>query len=321
MSKMTIKDIHNTAQSYPKVTIVGAGNVGATTAMLLLNKELAHVVMIDVAEGVAKGKALDLMHMRGSEGFGPTIKGTGDYADTAESDLVIITAGMPRKPGMTREDLVEVNASILRSVVERAIPASPNACYLVVTNPLDVITNLAQQITSLPPHRLIGMGGVLDTARFTAAIAQETGAHPTEIEALVVGAHGEAMVPLPSLATVKGQPLLECVDSAALDRIIEATVQGGAAVVRLLETGSAFYAPASAIAQMTEAILKDTGATLSCCARLNGEYSIEGISLCVPAILGHGGVREIKELPLSAEEMRQLQASAQSVKDQLAQLL
>ncbi len=310
----------NQNNAYPKVTVVGAGNVGATTASLLLLKELANVVMIDVAEGIAKGKALDLMHMRGNECFGPTIMGTGDYADTAGSDLVIITAGMPRKPGMTREDLIEINAGILRSVLEGALPASPDACYLIVTNPLDVLTNLAAELTSLPSERLIGMGGVLDTARFVAAIVQETGADPAEIEALVVGAHGEAMVPLPSLATVKGQPLLECVDSEALARILQATTQGGAAVVRLLETGSAFYAPASSIVRMTEAILGNTGALLSSCARLNGEYGISDISLCVPAVLGSEGVCEIKELPLSAGELEQLRASAAAVKEQVARL-
>ncbi|MCL2807476.1 MAG: malate dehydrogenase [Coriobacteriia bacterium] len=307
-------------RAFPQVTIVGAGNVGATTAQLLLLKEIANVVMIDVASGIAEGKALDLMHMRGNEHFGPTIVGSNDYQDTAASDLVIITAGIPRKPGMTREDLIDTNAAIVRSVLEQALPASPEACYLFVTNPLDVITNLAIKLVDVSVNRLIGMGGVLDSARFTNAIAAETGASPKDIEAMVIGAHGEAMVPLPSLATVKGEALLDVVDGEALLRIMQATVQGGASVVRLLETGSAFYAPASSIASMAEAILGNTKALLSSCSRLQGEYGINGVSLCVPTVLGSEGVCRIEELPLSSEELHQLQASAEQVKEQLARI-
>ena len=306
-----------TIAHYPKVTIVGAGNVGATTALLLLLKGIADVVMIDVALGIAKGKALDLMHMRSNELFGPRVIGTGDYEDTAASDLVVITAGIPRKPGMTREDLISVNAGIANSVMEAALPVSPDAVFIIVTNPLDVLTNLLRQRYDVLPSRLIGMGGVLDTARFSAAIAEETGADPAQIEALVVGAHGEAMVPLPSLARVKGQPLLSLVDQAALQRILAATVDGGAAVVRLLETGSAFYAPAASIVMMVEAILGNTGACLSCCSYLQGEYGISDISLCVPTVLGLEGVRQIVELPLAPAELQQLQASAESVKVQV----
>lgn len=304
-------------RSYPKVTIVGAGNVGATTALLLLMKDIADVVLIDVVDGVAKGKALDLMHMRSNELFGPTVVGTGDYADTAGSDIVVITAGMPRKPGMTREDLVGINSGIVRSVLEGALPASPDALYMLVTNPLDVMTNLAISLTDIPPSRLIGMGGVLDTARFTYAIAESTGAQPEEIEALVIGAHGEAMVPLPSLAKVKGRPLLDVITDEELAEVLEATVQAGAAVVKLLETGSAFYAPASSIVQMVEAVLTNSETPHSCCVRLEGEYGISGISLCVPAVLGARGVHEIVELPLSTNELAQLQASAEATKEQM----
>ncbi|MDR1088922.1 MAG: malate dehydrogenase [Coriobacteriales bacterium] len=303
--------------AYPKVTVVGAGNVGATTALLLLMKELANVVLIDVAEGLARGKALDLMHMRSNERFGPVVCGTGSYEDTADSDVVVVTAGVPRKPGMTREDLVGINSGIVRSVLEGALDASPDALYLFVTNPLDVMTNLAVSLAGLPPGRLIGMGGVLDTARFTYAISEVTGARPRDIEALVIGAHGEAMVPLVSLATVAGRPLLDVVSPEELAWIREATVQGGAAVVKLLETGSAFYAPASSIVQMIEALLHDTATLHSSCARLNGEYGIRDVSLCVPAVLGSGGVREIIELPLSQDEREQLQRSAESTKAQL----
>jgi len=305
------------SQTYPKVTIVGAGNVGATTALLLLQKEIANVVMIDVADGIAKGKALDLMHMRSNEHFGPSVIGTGDYGDTTNSDLIIITAGVPRKPSMSREDLIDINAAIMCSVLEEAIPASPDACYIIVTNPLDVLTNMAALLVDVPHNRLFGMGGVLDTARFTYAIAAETGANPAEIKALVIGAHGEAMVPIPSVTTVNGEPLTSVVDAYALARIIEATVQGGAEVVRFLETGSAFYAPASSILKMVEAILGDTGEVFSSCVRLQGEYGISGVSLCVPAVLGAEGVRNVEELDLSYSELLQLHASAESIKEQL----
>jgi malate dehydrogenase len=309
-------------KSYPKVTIVGAGNVGATTALLLLMKDIANVVLIDVAEGVARGKALDLMHMRSNEYFGPTIIGTGSYDDTAASDLVVVTAGVPRRPGMTREDLLGVNAGIVRSVLAGALPASPDALYLFVTNPLDIMTNLAAALAELPASRLMGMGGVLDTARFVYAIAEVTGAEPEEIEALVIGAHGEGMVPLPSLARVGEQPLTRILDSEeTARRIVQATVQGGAEVVALLETGSAFYAPASSIVRMVEALLGNTGAMLSTCARLEGEYGISGVSLCVPAILGAQGVRKIVELPLSADELAQLRASAKSVQASVEALI
>lgn len=312
------------SKSYPKVTIVGAGNVGATTALELLSKDLADVVMIDVADGIAKGKALDLMHMRSNEHFGPTVRGTGSYSDTSQSDIVVVTAGVPRKPGMTREDLVGVNSGIVRSVLEGALPASPDALYLFVTNPLDVMTNLAASIAGLPAGQLLGMGGVLDTARFTYAIAEATGAQPQDIEAIVIGAHGEAMVPLPSLAKVNGVPLEEVLAADGseykLDAIMEATIQGGAAVVKLLETGSAFYAPASSIARMVKAILNDTREVLSTCAPLSGEYGIEDVLLCVPTELGAGGMREIVELPLSSSELKQLQDSAEATKALMKEL-
>lgn len=313
-------------KTYPKVTIVGAGNVGATAALQLLSKNLANVVLIDVAEGVAKGKALDLMHMRSNEHFGPTVMGTGDYRDTAESDIVVVTAGVPRKPGMTREDLVGINAGIVRSVLEGALPQSPNAIYIFVTNPLDVMTNLAASIAQLPQGKLLGMGGVLDTARFTYAIAEVTGAEPSAIDAMVIGAHGEAMVPLPSLATVNGKPLMEVLAADGgsaeekLNTILEATIQGGAAVVKLLETGSAFYAPGSSIARMVEAILSDTGELLSVCSPLSGEYGIKDVSMCVPTVLGLEGMREIVELPLSSEELTQLQDSAVAIKAMMKDL-
>jgi malate dehydrogenase len=305
---------------YPKVTVVGAGNVGANAALLLLLKDLADVVLIDVADGVAKGKALDMMHMRSNEQFGPTVIGTGSYADTADSDIVVVTAGVPRKPGMTREDLIGVNSGIVRSVLDGALPASPDAIYIFVTNPLDVMTNLAYKLAGLPANRLLGMGGVLDTARFTYAISQATGAQPQQIDALVIGAHGEAMVPVPSQTTVAGQPLAEVVSAAELEQIVHNTVQGGAAVVELLQTGSAFYAPASSIVRMVEAILTDSKAILSTCAHLEGQYDIDDVYMCVPAVLGAKGVEAVVEDELTDGELATLQASAEAIKAQAASI-
>jgi malate dehydrogenase len=302
---------------YPKVTVVGAGNVGANTALLLALKDLADVVLIDVAEGLARGKALDLAHMRSLEQFGPQLTGTESYEETAASDIVVVTAGVPRKPGMTREDLLGINTKIVRSVLEGALPASPDAFYIFVTNPLDVMVNLAYGIAGLPKQRLFGMGGVLDTARFVHAIARETGAEPSEIDAMVIGAHGEAMVPLPRLATVRGVPLPELLDAQRIDAVVRNTVQGGAAVVELLKTGSAFYAPAASIARMVEELLRPSDTPLSVCARLEGEYGIDGVYMCVPALLGKGGVERIVELELTAEELAALQASAQAIRAQI----
>ena len=302
---------------YPKVTVVGAGNVGANTALLLLMQDLADVVLIDVVDGLAQGKALDIMHMRSNERFGPTIVGTCNYADTANSDIVVVTAGVPRKPGMTREDLLGINSGIVRSVLAGALPASPNALYLFVTNPLDVMTNLAYQIAGLPAQRLFGMGGVLDTARFVYAISQQTGAEPAQIEAMVIGAHGEGMVPLPRLVKVNGQPLSEVLDNEQIASVVADTVTAGAAVVDLLKTGSAFYAPASSIARMVAELLQPSGEVISVCARLEGEYGIDGVYMCVPAVLGAGGVQRIVELDLTAAELAQLQQSADSIKGQL----
>jgi malate dehydrogenase len=314
------------AASYPKVTVVGAGNVGASTALLLLLKNLADVVLIDVAEGIARGKALDLMHMRCNEGFLPTVTGTGDYQDTAGSQIVVVTAGVPRKPGMTREDLLGVNSSIVRSVLDGVLPTSPEAILIFVTNPLDVMTNLAFDLASkssvaIPPNRLIGMGGVLDTARFKYAIAQATGQEPSEIDALVIGAHGEAMVPLPSLARVNGKPLEDLLPAEEIEAIVDAAIGGGAAVVELLQTGSAFYAPASSIVRMVEEILRPSGTPVSACVRLNGEYGVSNIHMCVPAILGPSGVEKIVALDVSPEELSQLQVSASSIRLQTETML
>ncbi len=298
---------------YPKVTIVGAGNVGATTAEIVLRKGLADVVLIDVAEGIPQGKALDMMHMRSVDKFGPTVTGTNDYADTAGSDIVVITAGVPRKPGMTREDLLDINASIVTSVIDSAREVSPEAIFICVTNPLDVMTYLAYKKAGLPKNRLFGMGGVLDSARFAYYIQQLTGASINDIDAMVVGAHGEGMVPLSRFSTVNGKSLTELLTAEQVKTVCDQTVGGGAAVVEFLKTGSAFYAPGASIAHMIEAILDDSGKTMSVCALLEGEYGVNDIYMCVPARLGRAGIQEIVELPLDEQELETLRASAASI--------
>ncbi len=304
----------------PKVTVVGAGQVGATTASLLLNKGVADVVMVDVAEGLPQGKALDMMHSRSVERFGPVVSGTNDYADTAGSDIVVVTAGLPRKPGMTRDDLLAANGSIVRSVIGAAVEASPNAIVLCVTNPLDVMTYLGWKISGLPHARIFGMGGVLDSARFAYAIAEETGAVIGEIEALVVGAHGDAMVPLPRFSTVAGAPLTELLPADRVEALVQRTIFGGAEVVALLKTGSAFYAPAASVAAMVEAILGDTGRVLPSCVMLSGQYGLSDVYLSAPASLGRDGVREIVELPLDATELAAVRESAATVSEAVAGL-
>jgi malate dehydrogenase len=298
--------------SYPKVTVVGAGNVGSTAAFLLLLHEAA-----DIVEGLPQGKALDIMHSRSVERFGPTIRGTNDYSDTAASDVVIVTAGLARKPGMSRDDLLAANSTIVRSVVESVVAASPGAVLLCVTNPLDIMTYLAHKVSGLPASRVIGMGGVLDSARFAFAIAEETGAPIASIHAVVVGAHGDAMVPLPGRSTVGGIPLAEMLTPERVSALVERTVSGGAEVVALLKTGSAYYAPAASVVRMARAILGDTGEMLPSCVLLAGEYGIDDVYLSVPAVLGKDGVRTVPEFELSEGELESLQASAATVADSL----
>lgn len=295
---------------YPKVTIVGAGNVGATCALVLLEKDLCDVCLIDIAEGMPQGKALDLMHMRSVEDFGPTVCGTNDYADTKDSDIVVITAGVPRKPGMTREDLVGINSGIMKSVISEAAKASPNAIFICVTNPLDIMVYLAYRESGLPKQRIMGMGGVLDSARFTYAIAEKTGAKVSDIKALAMGAHGQAMVCMPRFSTVKGVPITETLTSTEVDEVCKRTIGGGGEVVSLLKTGSAFYAPAASIAHMVEAILTDSDEVMSVCAYLDGEFGISDVFTGVPVRLGSGGVREIVELPFDEGELKLLHDSA-----------
>lgn len=298
---------------FPKVTVVGAGQVGATTAELLVMHGLADVVMIDVAEGLPQGKALDMMHLRSVERFAPSATGTNDYADTAGSDVVVITAGLPRKPGMTRDDLLAANSAIMRSVITSAVAASPDAIFICVTNPLDIMTYLAWRESGLPHNRIMGMGGVLDSARFAYAVAAKTGAPITEIEALAMGAHGDAMVPMPRFTTINGTPITELLPEADVAELVERTIFGGAEVVGLLKTGSAFYAPAGSIVDMVRALLSDHGATLPSCVYLSGQYGISDVYLSVPAHIGPSGVIDIHELPFNDAELDALQVSAAAV--------
>ncbi len=297
-----------------KVTIVGAGNVGATAAHIIASKNLADVVMVDVAEGLPQGKALDMMHMRSVEQFNVTVSGSNDYEASANSDIVVITAGIARKPGMTREDLLGVNAGIMRSVIEQAIKYSPEAVYICVTNPLDVMTYLAYQESGLPAKRLMGMGGVLDSSRLSFAVCEKLGCDPADVRAWAVGAHGEGMVCWPRLTTVAGQSIVDMLSPEEVDEVVARCVKGGAEVVAHLKTGSAYYAPGASIAKMVEAILTDSGEILSVCAHLDGEYGIDDLYMNVPVRLGKGGVEEIVEFELTDEELADLQRSADSVR-------
>jgi malate dehydrogenase len=306
--------------SHPKVTIVGAGQVGATTAFTLAIRNVTDVTLIDVAEGLPQGKALDMMHSRSVLRFAPRVTGTNDYADTAGSDIVVITAGIPRRPGMTRDELLAVNARIVGEVVDRAVAASPDAILVCVTNPLDVMTDLAWKRSGLPSSRVLGMGGVLDSARFAYFIAEATGAAIGEVEALVVGAHGDAMVPLPRLSTVAGRPLTELLPAGEVAEVVRRTVFGGAEVVALLKTGSAFYAPGVSVAAMVEAMLSEESSVLPACVRLEGAYGVSGVHMTVPAVLGRAGVLAVPELELEPAELAALRASAASIAGQIAAL-
>ena len=304
----------------PKVTVVGAGQVGATVAFCLLTRNVADVVLVDVAEGLPQGKALDMMHSRSVLRFAPVVSGSNDYDATADSDVVVVTAGLPRRPGMTRDELLAVNSGIVESVITAAVAASPDAVFICVTNPLDVMTNLAWKLSGLPAERVFGMGGVLDSARFAYFIADATGAPIEEIDALVVGAHGDAMVPLSRLSSVSGRPLTDVLPADEVAEVVRRTVFGGAEVVSLLKTGSAFYAPGASAAAMVEAVLRDTRAALPSCVLLRGEYGIDGVHMSVPAILGLSGVVEVPELELTDDELSALQGSAEGIREQVAAL-
>ena len=300
--------------SRKKVTIVGSGNVGATAAFLVAHKELADVVLIDVVAGVPQGKALDMYEASPIQGYDVSLRGANDYADTAGSDLVIVTAGMARKPGMSRDDLLSTNVRIVADVVRRIVQYSPECILLIVTNPLDAMVYVAKQVSGFPRARVIGMAGVLDSARMRSFIAEELDVSIEDVSACVLGGHGDAMVPLPRYSTVAGIPITALMDADAIARICERTAAGGAEIVRLLKTGSAFYAPGAAVVEMAEAILKDKKRILPCAAYLEGEYGVQGYFMGVPCKLGGSGMEGVIELDLNADERAALERSLASVK-------
>jgi malate dehydrogenase len=297
-----------------KVTVVGAGNVGATCADILAYREIANeVILVDIKEGVAEGKALDIWQKAPIDLYDTrTVGVTGDYSKTAGSDVVVITSGLPRKPGMTRDDLIETNAGIVKSVTEQVVAKSPNAVIIIVSNPLDVMTYQAHITSKLPRTKVMGMAGILDTARYRAFLAEALNVSPKDIQAVLMGGHGDTMVPLPRYTTVAGIPVTELIDAEKLDAIIERTKFGGGELVKLMGT-SAWYAPGSAAAQMVEAIVRDQKRVFPVCIRLEGEYGIEGCYLGVPVVLGKNGVEKIIELQLTEDEMAALRTSRDHV--------
>ncbi|WP_376793227.1 malate dehydrogenase [Thermoflexus sp.] len=306
----------------PKITIVGAGNVGSTTAHWLAERELGDIVLVDIpqTEGMPKGKALDLMQAGPIVGYNTRLIGTTDYEPTANSDIVVITAGVARKPGMSREDLVNVNANIIRDVINKAVPLSPNAIYIVVTNPLDTMTYLAYKLSGLPRERVIGQAGILDTARMRTFIAMELDVAVENIQAMVLGGHGDEMVPMVRFTTVAGIPISMLLPKEKIDAIVDRTRKGGGEIVSLLKTGSAYYAPGAAVAQMVEAILKDQKLIVPCSVYLQGEYGLHDICFGVPVKLGRNGVEQIIELPLTDEERAMLERSVQLIRSTMAAL-
>lgn len=303
-----------------KISIIGAGNVGATCAHWAAVKELGDVVLLDVIEGMPQGKALDLAHSGPVEDFDGVFVGTNDYKDTAGSDVIVITSGMARKPGMTREDLLEANKQIVTKVVCSCVEHSPGAILVVVTNPLDTMTYLAKYVSGFPKNRVLGQAGVLDSARFRTFVAMELGVSVEDVQALVMGGHGDTMVPLPRYCTVSGIPLQELMPEDRIQALIARTRDGGAEIVKLLKTGSAFYAPSASTIQMVEAILKDKKRILPCSAYLEGEYGLKGIYFGVPVKLGAAGVEQVIELKLNAEEMELVRISGEAVRRSIAEL-
>jgi malate dehydrogenase len=298
-----------------KITVVGAGNVGANCALRIAEKDLADVVLVDVVEGVPQGKGLDLLESGPVQGYDVTITGSNDYAPTADSDIVIITAGFPRKPGMSRDDLLMANYEIVRSATAEAVKFSPNSILILVTNPLDAMAQAALWVSKFNKERVVGMAGVLDSARFRTFIALELGVSVDNVTAVVLGGHGDTMVPVVRLSNVSGIPLTELMDQPTIDRIVDRTRNGGAEIVKHLKTGSAYYAPSAAAVEMAESILRDKKKVLPCAAYLEGEYGINGLFVGVPCKLGARGIEKIYELKLTAEEQAGLQKSAAAVQE------
>lgn len=303
-----------------KITIVGSGNVGATAAHWAAAKELGDIVLVDIIEGVPQGKGLDLFEASPIELFDANITGTNDYKATADSDIVIVTAGLARKPGMSRDDLMKTNAGIVKSVTEQVVRYSPNSTIIVVSNPLDVMLYVTKKVSGFPRNRVVGMAGILDTARYRAFIAEEAKVSVEDIQALVLGGHGDSMVPLISYTTISGIPVTQFIAKEKLEKIVQRTRDGGIEIVNLLKTGSAFYAPSAAAVQMAEAILKDKKRVLPCSAWLEGEYGISDVCVGVPVLLGAGGIERVIEVPLSLEERAALQKSAGDVRANIDKL-
>ncbi|MFL2899136.1 MAG: malate dehydrogenase [Candidatus Pelagibacterales bacterium] len=304
----------------PKISLIGAGQIGGTLAHLIALKELGDVVLFDVAEGIAKGKALDLSQSTAIDGLNVSITGTNNYNDTSNSDVIIITAGVPRKPGMTRDDLLGINLKIIKQVADGIKDTSPNAFVICITNPLDVIVMALQKYSGLPKNKVIGMAGVLDTSRFKFFLSQELNVPISEVDSFVLGGHGDTMVPVPNRTTVSGKPLLDFVKEGKiseekLNEIIDRTRNGGAEVVKLLETGSAFYGPAASGIEMAESYLKNLKKTLPCAAHLNGQYGVKDLYVGVPVVIGSNGIEEVVELALDDEEKRYFDISIDAVKE------
>jgi malate dehydrogenase len=298
-----------------KVTVVGSGNVGAEVAQRLVDKQMADVVLIDIIAGVPQGKALDMLESGPIEGYDVKIRGTNDYADTANSDLVVMTAGFPRKPGMSRDDLLKANYDIVKGAIEKVAKYSPEAILIVVTNPLDAMVQTAFKVSGFPKNRVLGMAGVLDSARYRTFIAEALNVSVRDVHGFVLGGHGNTMVPVPRYTTVAGIPVGDLMSQEQLEAIIQRTRDGGAEIVNLLKTGSAFYAPSAAVVEMIDAIFKDRKKTLPCTAYLEGEYGIHGLFVGVPVKLGVGGIEQIVEIKLTREEQAALEKSAAAVKE------
>jgi malate dehydrogenase len=298
-----------------KITVVGAGNVGATVAHRLADKQLADIVLIDILEGIPQGKGLDLLQSGPVEGYDVKIKGTNDYADTANSDLVVLTAGFPRKPGMSRDDLLKANFDVVKGTTEQVVKHSPDCILIVVTNPLDAMAQTAFRVSGFAKNRVVGMAGILDSARYRTFIAAALNVSVKDVQGLVLGGHGDTMVPVPSYTTVAGIPISSLMPKEQLDKIIARTAKGGGEIVNLLKTGSAYYAPSAAVAEMVDAIFNDRKKILPCAAYLEGEYGIHGLFVGVPCKLGAGGIEQIIEIKLTPEEQAALQKSAAAVKE------
>lgn len=314
-------DDYELVEDEMKVTVVGAGKYGSTTVQRLAETDICEeIVMVDIVEGLPQGLALDMMQSRPLEGFSTRITGTNGYEETADSDVCVITAGLPRKPGMSRMDLLETNAKIVGGVTAELASRSPNSVLIVVSNPLDEMTALAAKISGFPRERVMGQAGMLDTARFQHFVGEELEVDPSRVSAITLGSHGETMVPVPSQVTVDGNPLRELLSSEKIDELIERTRDGGAEIVALLKTGSAYYAPSSAAAKMVLAVLRDAGVVMPVCAWVTGQYGISDVYLGVPARIGAGGVQEIVELALTDSELAALKEAAEAVRSKQADL-